>query len=728
MDIDAIATLISEKLPWFEYRIMIIASIVLLVISLWILSAIKVKNRKKLSIFKMGKTKITIFIINIICILSAIATFLITAKYKILDIYECSIVGVSILGLFTATNTINLIYLKPNNSATDSTETIVRHKIIPKCIPIVFSVIGGLVIALLVTVTLFARPYLVSTTPWWFSTMKSTDEKIEVRLDIPVKVSKTTIKISPDQQGTWECSQRILGSDYCIKFRYNYDSTFWPDTKVVVYASGLTRILNNGPVHEQAWEFHTPKTANIVSIFPALDADNIPISKPIIINFDNSVGDFLEWKLVSQPEVPYEILYPEDNVMMINFTQPLEQDRDYNFDLYRNSRTYKISDKTTKELGETVQLPSIRFRTVRTPGIDSYEPQGDMVRAESIIKVTFKEDMNLSDVERKFSITPETQGTISWESDRIFVFTPQNPLNKDTEYSINFGKGLLSKFGGETKDPINLKFRTIGKVTVIGTYPISGYYGIEPTSTNLVITFNQEVDHESAQQHFSMSPDVGGWFSWDGNSMIYNVSGKLGYSTQYNYSVSPGVKTIYGLDSDQQYNGYFTTRDYVFLLGVPYYGQAGTFNCNVAAAQMALSYRGIYVDQESIKAGIGYGSNPDYNWVESYGTNIGPLNGYINNYRGTGVFYGTDLGRVLDEVSNGNPVVFWRYNGLTRNYGWDGNFFRGQHSGVVVGYVGPKSYPYQVIIHDPWYGANIYMDTGTFVGYWSYIGWAVAVY
>ena len=156
MDIDAIATLISEKLPWFEYRIMIIASIVLLVISLWILSAIKVKNRKKLSIFKMGKTKITIFIINIICILSAIATFLITAKYKILDIYECSIVGVSILGLFTATNTINLIYLKPNNSATDSTETIVRHKIIPKCIPIVFSVIGGLVIALLVTVTLFA--------------------------------------------------------------------------------------------------------------------------------------------------------------------------------------------------------------------------------------------------------------------------------------------------------------------------------------------------------------------------------------------------------------------------------------------------------------------------------------------------------------------------------------------------------------------------------------------
>lgn len=726
MDIDTLATLISEKLPWFEYRLIIIGSIAIITIILWILTIIKVKKKTKISIFKMGKTKILFLLLNIFCILSAVATFIITIKYQLLDIYESSIVGVAILGLFTATNIINLIYLKPN--LPPEAQESIKTKIMPKWIPIVFTIIGSLVNIVLILVTLFARPYMVSTTPWWFSTMRNTDENIEVRFDLPVRVSETLIMISPDLQGNWQCSQRIFNSDYCLKYKYNYLYSFWPDTKVVVYASGLTRIIDNGPVHEQAWEFHTPKTANIVSISPALDSDNIPISTPIFIKFDDNVGDYLQWKLVSQPEIPYEISYPEEKVIMINFTQKLEQDRNYSFDLYRNTRTYFLSDKSTKDLGETVQLSTIKFRTVRTPGIDSYEPQGDMVRAESIIKVTFKEDMNQHDVEQKFSISPDTQGTISWESERIFVFIPQGPLNKDTEYSINFDGGILSKYGGETNDPINLKFRTIGKVSIIGTYPISGYYGIEPTTTNLVIIFNQEVDHESAQQHFSMSPDVGGWFTWDGNTMIYNVAGKLGYSTQYNYSVTPGVKTIYGLDSEQQYNGYFTTRDYVFLLGVPYYGQAGTFNCNVAAAQMALAYRGAYVDQESMKAGIGYGSNPDYNWVESYGTNIGPLNSYINNYRGTGVIYGTDLGRVIDEVSNGNPVVFWRYNGLTSHYGWDGNFFRGQHSGVVVGYVGPKSYPYQVIIHDPWYGANIYMNTSTFVGYWSYLGWAVAVY
>jgi len=109
-------------------------------------------------------------------------------------------------------------------------------------------------------------------------------------------------------------------------------------------------------------------------------------------------------------------------------------------------------------------------------------------------------------VEENFTITPATEGVFSWEDDKTLVFDPTNDIPKETDYTVNIKAGVINQWGGKTKDDIVFSFKTIGRVIVNGLYPASDTYGWEPSTTNISVTFNQEVDHGSAQEHFSISP------------------------------------------------------------------------------------------------------------------------------------------------------------------------------------------------------------------------------
>ncbi|MFH1231523.1 MAG: Ig-like domain-containing protein [Planctomycetota bacterium] len=78
-------------------------------------------------------------------------------------------------------------------------------------------------------------------------------------------------------------------------------------------------------------------------------------------------------------------------------------------------------------------------------------------------------------------------------------------------------------------------------------------------STNITVTFSEPMSQTTAQGAFSISPSVSGAFSWSTNSMTFDPTGNLAYSTPYTCTVSTAAKDLAGNSIAIQYQWSFTT-------------------------------------------------------------------------------------------------------------------------------------------------------------------------
>lgn len=631
---------------------------------------------------------------------------------------------------------------KEQNSSEDKSSTFrkfltkVPNLLFSKRFQYVFCIVIMLIAAALVYVTIIQSPKIIRSTPEDGDNMRSAQQEIEVEFTVPVDKSTVEFNLSPETPGDWIMEESsVPGLDWVRKAKFVPEESIYPGRKVVVYVVGKKTPWSNGKQHEESLEFRSPDIPEVESISPSNDSKNVPVDKSIEVNFDSDLGKFVDIEYEIAPEVEFEISDLEENKdkQNLKFNNELSQDQKYNLKIFRTLRSYRVDNNENIEVGEREKIEEINFETVTTPLVDKYSPKGNTVRADSVIEVVFDNEMKIESVEEKFSITPETEGDISWKDKKTFVFTPSQDLKKETEYKVVFEKGLLNEHSGETNEKIEIKFSTVGRVKVAGFSPANGSYGIDPSAANVVVTFNQEVDKESAQQKFSISPSVNGSFGWNGNQMTYFTAGKLAYSTRYRVSVGKGVKTVYGIDSEQDFSSSFVTKDQIITLGVPYYSQQEMFSCNIAAARMALAYRGVYVSESQIKSGVGVGQNPNADFVPGYGVHAGPIASYMGRYRNVSLKSGWDVTSLAREVEAGNPVIVWWYNRYSRPSGafsLPGGYtgYNGMHSEVVYGFSGNTSSPNYFYTNDPWRGRLTYSNAG-FRSTWAYMNYtAIVVY
>ncbi len=589
--------------------------------------------------------------------------------------------------------------------------------------------LGVIVIVFLAFTAFGLRPVVLSSTPEFGGNMSEGDQKIEVEFDLPVNSDDIKFNISPEVDGRWELEPIWDGAPLYRRAIFHPGESIFPDKKVVVYVVSVQPWWADGDGHEESIEFESPAIPEIEEISPGDGSDQVPVDSDLDVYYDAPVGDFVELVYEIEPEVEFEVEENGGTSHKIDFNENLSQDAEYSMKIYRTPRSYDPDTGEDVERGETEEIASASFKTVQTPLLAEYSPKGTGVLVDMPISVVFEQEMDRMSVEESFSVSPAIDGVISWKDDKTFTYTPNSDLPKETEYTVKFAADMKNKYGGKTEEDITFKFTTIGKVSVKSISPVNGGSGLDPKSANIVVEFNQEVDHASAQQHFSVSPAVSGSFGWEGNKMIYYSAGKLAYSTRYTVTISAGVKTVHGLDSDQNFSYYFVTRNNIFTIGVPYYSQQEMFTCNLAAARMALAYRGVYVSEAQMKSSIGVGQNPNADWVSGYGVHAGPVSGFIGAYRGNSVISGcgsNNAATVAQEVEKGNPVVLWWYNRystpagtFTLPGGYTG--YRGMHSEVVYGFVGDSSNPTSIYTRDPWRGSLTYSRSG-FEGNWAYLG------
>lgn len=589
-----------------------------------------------------------------------------------------------------------------------------------------FNISSFIFMLIAILLTVFIRPHIIETSPEINTVLVKADTKIEMEFDIPVDYKNIEFNISPEIDGVWEWEDILEGTILKRKAVFVPSESFYPGSPIVVYVTGIKAIWWQPKAHEYALELKSPEIPEFVSSSPKDLEKNIAIETDLVLRFDNPIGEFVDIKAEFTPALEYDSV-DYANKKVLTFKEPLKQDQTYSAVIYRTERSYDVKSDEDIIRGDTQEISSFSFAIVATPLIESYFPKGDIAPIEEEIKIVFDQNMNRDSVEDNLIISPEFEYTFEWEGNSTLYIVPKENLTKATKYDFIISKDAYSEFGGKIGEDIKFGFTTIGYVTVKSSSPVSGATGLEPSTTNVVIEFNQEVDKQSAQNMLSFTPKVSGTFKWEGNTMTYVVAGKLDYSTKYTTNLAKGVKSIKGLDSKDSFSLSFTTRDNIFSLNIPWYAQQEGFTCNIAATRMALAYYGIYRSEYDIKSGVGIGSNPNADWVAGYGVHASPVASYINSQgRSATVKIGWNVADMMYEVQAGNPVIIWEYNRYSTPagaYTLSGGYtaYKGMHSEVIRGYIENPNNPYYILTNDPWRGKLTY-SRATFDSAWSYLG------
>ncbi len=579
-----------------------------------------------------------------------------------------------------------------------------------------------------------------------------------IEFDRPIDVDLLEKNITPELAGNWVETSR--------KYIFLTDTlTFIPDKspeaeKRYTVAFRNIKSIMGAKKTEYLLSFIAPSLPNVKSISPTNGTDGVLVGQEILIETDFAHQNTARLEFIFKPEIEIETVKNNETEYLIKAKNGFKKSTTYTLEVIRTPISRNFSDNKIEDTGESVSIFESTFHTIEAPGVSDYGPKGSGILANNTVWIEFKQDMDKEATENSFSLAPNTAGNITWDSSRKMVFNATSSLSKNTTYTAAVSKNAKASDGSPFENDFNFSFTTIGYVGVSSFYPGNNAYGVS-TTANISVTFNQAVDHISAQNCFSISPNPGGSFSWSGNTLIYTHSA-LGYYTKYTVTILKGVKTIYGLDSAQTYSSYFTTQQQSVMLNVPSYRQAHMYSCMASAARSALAYRGVYLNEDYILSLIGYDSTPfsgtwgDPNsiWGNPYTGIVGNVDGKsggvnwgygaywnptakaINNYRATEIKNNWNASGIAQEIANGNPVIVWWVNGIWPAYEvyWkttSGTPIRGvnsMHVQVVKGFTGTISSPTSFTVTDSGYGypSHTY-DIGTFNAKWSWFGYSAVV-
>jgi uncharacterized protein YvpB len=581
---------------------------------------------------------------------------------------------------------------------------------------------------------------------------------IYIIFDRPINETQIKPYIFPEIKGQWKVEAVYDFLPFLKRKVVFYPEESMYEGKVFVYYAGIANALGRSDL----WEYGLDSQAIQLPTQANVNTDNNPTDFAVDGNIEfilnKKFGSNVDFEFEITPQVTFQIVKTDNTNVTIDINGTLGQSKEYSFKLYKIPQRYNLKTSEIIERSEKQLLKEGKFVTIKEPLLKSIEPAGAEVLPNAQIKIVFDQTMQEESVKASFSISPELPGKLEKTDDYTYIYTPTQAMTKATKYDLKLAQGIRSVKGGITEKDILHSFTTIGRVKVTGFSP--GYNsGNIKRGTNINVTFNQQVDHASAQSKFSISPAVDGAFSWNGNTMIFNPSTELSYQTTYTIAEGSGVKSVYGLDSNENASTKFTTELQYFALNVPIYYQRIRYACNFYATAMALAYKaGHGFDPMSLYNQVAKDSTPiscDANknvvtWGNpysgyvgdvyggavsgcnrsGYGVYWGPVSNVISNYRSNSVKSGWGVSDMLREVEKGNPVVIWAHNGYSSSgqiFTWTtpgGQTIRavsGMHSYVVVGFTGSADNPQSIILNDPNRGRWT-ISVGYFKALWSYFG------
>ena len=207
-----------------------------------------------------------------------------------------------------------------------------------------------------------------------------------------------------------------------------------------------------------------------------------------------------------------------------------------------------------------------------------WSPTGDNEALNVTVRITWSARMNATSVEGAFSLTGGTDtrngSSFAWIHSTVPPWTsaasPLAVLRPLTTYTARVAPtardatGLYaldqdgSGTGGEATDPLSWTFRTEDGTppTVVRTSPADGQASV-PVAADVTIDFDEPMDAASVEAAFTVTPQIGGVFSWDANAtqVRFDPDLLLGYGTTYSVRLSGEARDANGARLDGNGDG-----------------------------------------------------------------------------------------------------------------------------------------------------------------------------
>jgi uncharacterized protein YvpB len=512
---------------------------------------------------------------------------------------------------------------------------------------------------------------------------------------------------------------------------------FKPNQKYEVTLTGIRGFIGLKPTTFDA-QFSTAQFPEITNLSVANNQTNVPICDDIKINLSNDVTSLFGLDESISPNVDITLSKIDSKTFNIKFASCLLQGQDY----YLTLSNYFLDAKSQQKIYYDKNPFVVKFTTAMPPQISSYSPKGSNILVSTPkFSISFPGAMKTDYKTTNIKVTPAIGGTWRWDDNQTFSYSFSGKLAFGTNYVFEFPDSFYTTAGGYTDPDLKPQFTTIGPVQIASISPQNNSSQVS-ASSGISVTFDQDVDQNSAQSAFSISPATSGKFSWSGTKMTFSPDNPLQKSTPYGVTITAPVKSINGLPMSNTFVSHFTTEDKVVILNIPVDYQDRALSCEAAATKMALNYKGANVSEDSIMNYVGYDptvrsgnvwGDPYSAFVGSidgsqdstgYGVYWGPIAAAANHFRQASAFSSGTVQKLAQELDAGNPIVIWGTIGNATKDSWQTpagttiSGWKGEHARTVVGYKGSADNPVAFYLNDPVKGRIIW-TTSDLLGNWG---------
>lgn len=521
----------------------------------------------------------------------------------------------------------------------------------------------------------------------------------------PIKAN-VSVQWREKVEGTWQVKRSFGGIE---RLSFTPKTAFTPGQSLHAEFTNVEPTIDiaSGTKQQQEVEVGIEKMPALVEQAPAKDAKNVQIAGDLTVRLARA-NHGLRKLVVKNSNLPInEAPTSADDITFTwKLKQPLEQGKHYEADIIDSNQP-----ADTRVVGRYV------FDTVSAPQV-SMDFSGFIV-ADSTVTFRFDKAMNnaIATVENNI---PGKGEWVDYTQYKVTV----GSVEPGKAYTMTFKKGSVANDGGVLTEDKTFTVSTPGHVTVVGAQPSGSRVSLQSAVT---LTFDQPVDHTSAERAFSISPKVEGSFSWSGNTLSFHPAG-FQYQTTYIVALSPGIVPAFGLPGTA-YSMSFTTTYETVKLGVPQYYQTHALSCEESSLRMALALYGIATTDDEVLGKVGYAPQArdtvTNSWQDPNEMFVGNVDGTIG-VTGWGAYAGPiakaarTYGRTADVLVNpsvqqvsaaihaGNPVVVWGViGGAAVDDSWNTpnsgvvHTAKNAHVRVVYGVDGTAGNPVNFYIRDP---------------------------
>lgn len=211
------------------------------------------------------------------------------------------------------------------------------------------------------------------------------------------------------------------------------------------------------------------------------------------------------------------------------------------------TETHYPAEANVTVVADKITYANTKLKKVRNtaPAVLSYSPVwqegGEAVLCNEPVVFQFNWDMDVASTEAAFSITPDVEGEITWEDQNYrMVFTPKNPYNISTEYSVKLDATAEHAGGMKMEKPVEFKFFTADRnfMKITGQYPNEGEL-VHYKAANIEVRFDKIPEIQPILEQVKVYDSAGNAVQLNKRSMKYSKAG-----AEYGYFRIPFSKDL----------------------------------------------------------------------------------------------------------------------------------------------------------------------------------------